>query len=341
MNKSKYFGFERKSIILFSIMISLLFISSATAVPQVNGSIAIDKIDELNQNEILIDLISKNFDFNKKEYESTTINELYIFTQIIGLEIDMIVSSNYNTDLINTVSEIGQNNVIDEKVVIIETKECISSLSNNINIIQNDNELNNKEYDSLNIIKGYLLKIDNVFTNKFYNNENINKDSYLLLDNGAFQNIISIILTVLQFIITILKALLQGFFTLFGGLIKTIGAIIGIIVLILADIQTILLLAGLYIISLGVLSKNIIKTLASIGAPIFAAISAFLSIALGSLLGSIFAVGLSIIGVLIILAIPIALVAAFLYFSGYFDQGDGDGLLYIIASCIAYYMKTI
>ena len=65
MNKSKYFGFERKSIILFSIMISLLFISSATAVPQVNGSIVIDKIDEFNQNEILIDLISKNFDLNK------------------------------------------------------------------------------------------------------------------------------------------------------------------------------------------------------------------------------------------------------------------------------------
>ena len=167
------------------------------------------------------------------------------------------------------------------------------------------------------------------------------KENNVLLENGVLQKLLSLILTVLQLIVTILKAILQGFFTLFGGLIRTIGAIIGIIVLILADFQTILVLTGVYMISLGVLSKNIIKTLASVGAPIFAAISAFLSVAIGSLLGSLSAVVFSILGVLIILAIPIALVAAFLYISGYFDNGDGDGLLYIIASCLAYYLKAI
>ena len=223
----------------------------------------------------------------------------------------------------------------------METKNCIFSLSDKIEFVQKNNDFNSEEYNSINLLKGMVLKIGSAFINKFYNNNGIIKDNIVLQENGLLGNIISLILTVLQFIITFLKAILQGFFTLFGGLIRTIGAIVGIIVLILADIQTILLLSGLYLISLGVLSKNIIKTLAGIGAPIFAAISAFLSIAIGSLLGSISVVVFSILGILIILAIPIALVAAYLYFTGYFDSGDGDGLLYIITSCIAYYVKSI
>jgi len=234
-----------------------------------------------------------------------------------------------------------ENDGIDEKDVISDTKDCIISLSNTIDIIQNNKELNNEEYTSLNTLNNYISIINTLFTNKFYNNNDIIKDNTILLENGVLQRLISLILTILQFIVTILKAILQGFYTLFGGLIRTIGAIIGIIVLIFAELQTILLLTGLYIISLGVLSKDIIKTLTGIGAPIFAAISAFLSIAFGNLLGSFSAAIFSIIGVIIILAIPIALVAAFLYFSGYFDNSNGDGLLYILSSCITYYLKTI
>ena len=89
MYKSKYFGFGKKSIIFCSIIISLLFISSATAVPQVNGSVAIDKLDELNQNRILLNLFSKNIDLNDFDSESPKISALYIFSTIIGLEINM------------------------------------------------------------------------------------------------------------------------------------------------------------------------------------------------------------------------------------------------------------
>jgi len=341
MYKSKYFGFGKKSIIFCSIIISLLFISSATAVPQVNGSVTIDKLDELNQNRILLNLFSTNIDLSDLDSESTKISALYIFSTIIGLEINMIDDSNYNQDKINIISEKVKNDEIDEKDIIEETKNCIVSLSYAINNIQKENDFTNEEYESIEVLNGMVLKIASLYINKFYNNNGIIKENNVLLENGVLQKLLSLILTVLQLIVTILKAILQGFFTLFGGLIRTIGAIIGIIVLILADFQTILVLTGLYMISLGVLSKNIIKTLASVGAPIFAAISAFLSVAIGSLLGSLSAVVFSILGVLIILAIPIALVAAFLYISGYFDNGDGDGLLYIIASCLAYYLKAI
>jgi len=341
MYKSKYFGFGKKSIIFCSVIISLLFISSATAVPQVNGSLAIDKLDELNQNKILLAHLSKNIYLDNLESEATKMSTLFLFSKIIGLEINMIDDSNYNQDNINSISENFINDAIDEKDIIDETKNCIISLSNTINNIQRENDLTKEEFESIENLNGMVLKISSIFINKFYNNDGIIKDNNVLLENGLLQKIISFILTVLQFIVTIIKGILQGFFALFGGLIRTIGAIIGIILLIIADVQTILLLIGLYMISLGVLSKTIIKTLASIGAPIFAAISAFLSIAIGTLLGSISAVVFSIFGVLIILAIPIALVAAILYFSGYFDSGDGDGLIYIIASCITYYLKTI
>jgi hypothetical protein len=338
MYKSKYLIFGKRSIIIFSIFISLLFISSVTAVPQSNGSLAIDKIDDLNQNQKILELIEN---FNKRNHKSITNKDLYLFTKIIKLEIITIGNEFNNENSINSILVQKENNIIKNEDIIMETKNCITSLSSSIENIKNDYKSNNIEFDSLNILEKYLLKIDNAFTNNFYNNNDIIKDEYLQLNNGVFQNIISLFLTIIQFIITLLKALLQGFFTVFAGLIKTIGALIGIIILIIADIQTILLLTGLYIISIGILSRNIIKTLASIGAPIFAAISAFLSIAIGSLLGSIVTIGFSIIGVAIILAIPIALIAGFLYFSGYFDNGDGDGLLYIITSSFAYYLKSI
>jgi hypothetical protein len=341
MKKNIYFRFGKKSITLCSIFITLLFVSSATAVPQVNGSLAIEKLDEINHSKIMFDFVLENIDIQDIESEKSKINSLFILSKIIKYEIGMIDDSYININQLDDASNKIKNDEIDEKELIIETKNCITSLSDTINIVQENNDFTLEEYKSIELLKGMILRIGSVFINKFYNNDGIIKDNTALQENGILRNIISLILTVLQFIVTILKAILQGFFTLFGGLIRTIGAIVGIIVLILADIQTILLLSGLYLISLGVLSKNIIKTLASIGAPIFAAITAFLSIAIGSLLGSITAVLFSILGVLIILAIPIALVAAYLYFTGYFDGGDGDGLLYIIASCIAYYMKSI
>ena len=341
MNKSKYLGFRNNCIIFCSIIISLLFISSATAVPQVNGSITINKVDEINKQNMLFNLYINNIDFDNLNSDETDIKNLYLLSRIIGLEIDMIDESKCNLENVVTISNDLEDFIINENDLIIETKGCIISLLNVINTIKDDKVFNNDEYESLNILNGFVKIINNIFTNKFYNNNDILKDNSLLIENGILQRLISLILTVLQFIVTILKAILQGFFTLFGGLIRTIGSIIGIIVLIFAELQTILLLTGLYMISLGVLSKNVIKTLTGIGAPIFAAISAFMTIAFGNLLGSLSTAIFSIVGVAIILAIPIALIAAFLYFSGYFDNDDGDGLFYIISSCFVYYIKSI
>jgi hypothetical protein len=339
MNKIMSLGLKKNIILFCSIIISILFVSSVTAVPQVNGNFTINKLDDLNQNKILMDLITTNINLKDLDSNIEEINSLYIFSKILNFQINMIDDSNSNFDN-NDLYEGTNNEGIDEKKVISETKDCISSLSNTIVFVQNNNILTDEEYESLNILNKYILKIYSIFKNKFYNENDIIKDKILLV-NGILQNIIALILTILQFIVTIIKAILQGFFSLFGGLIKTIGAIIGIIVLILADIQTILLLTGLYVISIGLLSKNIIKTLAGIGAPIFAAISALLSISIGSLLGNLSVAIFSILGVVIILALPIILIIALLYISGYFEEENSDGLLYILASCISYYFKTI
>ncbi len=339
MFKNKYFRFGKYSLSILSITITLLFISSVTAVPQANGSLMVDKINEINQKNKLFDFLIDNINLHEIDSDDENLKSIFILSRIIDYEIEMIDSSSININF-DDFSNILDNTEIDEYDLIDETKNCITALSNNIVNIEGYNDFSDEERNSIELLRIMLSKMNSVFINKFYNNNGIIKENDILLDNGLLRNIISLILTVLQFIVTILQAILQGFFTLFGGLLRTIGAIVGIIILILADIQTILLLTGLYLISLGVLSRNIIKTLASIGAPIFAAISAFLSIAIGSLLGSFSAIAFSILGVVIILAIPIALVAAFLYLSGYFDTNDGDGLLYIIASCFAYYMKT-
>jgi len=277
----KYFKFNKNCVVLISIFLALLFVSSVTAVPQVNGSLTIDKIDQVNRNKLLLDFTIENIDLIDIISEENEINSLYVLSKIIEFEIASFDDSIHESKILEEASLKIDDNKIDQNELIDTTKNNIFKLSDTITNVQVNENLNLNEYNSLEILRVLLLKMGTQYINKFYNNNDIIKDNNLLLNDGLLQNIISLILTVLQFIVTMLKAILQGFFTLFGGLIKTIGAIIGIIILILADIQTMLLLTGLYFISLGILSKNIIKTLAGIGAPIFAAISAFLSIAIG------------------------------------------------------------
>ena len=59
MSYNGYLGLRKKVVVLCTISIALLFISSATAVPQVNGSIAVEKIDKFAKIETIFRALSE------------------------------------------------------------------------------------------------------------------------------------------------------------------------------------------------------------------------------------------------------------------------------------------
>jgi hypothetical protein len=59
MSNNGYLGLRKKIVVLFAISVALLFVSSATAVPQVNGSIVVEKIDKVTKIETIFKTLSE------------------------------------------------------------------------------------------------------------------------------------------------------------------------------------------------------------------------------------------------------------------------------------------
>jgi len=166
------------------------------------------------------------------------------------------------------------------------------------------------------------------------------------LDNGLLNIIISILKTLFTIPIMMIQFLLSTSVGIINGLIKLIKAIISIILLIFGGIQTVLTLAGILMLFIGIMSKIGIKALAVMGAPIFALLTAQIIISSGELIGGLSVAIFSILALLIFLAIPLAIVLGLLYFltPENIQLGErininfnpkGTGLIYMLLSILS------
>jgi len=194
-------------------------------------------------------------------------------------------------------------------------------------------------------------KINNILENNEISDDDIILKSNSNNGNGLLSRVFSIILE-------FLRTFTKGAVGLLEGLFRFIGSLITIILLIVARLQSTLTIAGFFMIYSGIMSKIGIKILSILSAPLRALFSSKLTIAIGELLGYISVIIHDILAVLIVLAIPLLLVGAVLLllgqegiFQDLFDTFDmwlqkssgpiknsGDGILYIMASCLACYL---
>lgn len=333
-------GLRRKAVILCAISIALLFISSATAVPQVHGSIAIEKIDKAEKLETIYRLLSEEIDLNNLNSDEEKINSVFMLAAIVEQTIYMVKNPDGDFDVkaIQNAAEKISNDEICETDVISKTQTCLNSLYTVIGNMLTNKDLSEEEANTFETLKNYVSKLQTLV-----NEEAPDDDTALNSDgngnDGFLQKLWSILMTILLIPLMILKGVFKGTIGLLGGLLKGIGSIVTIILLMLAGLQTSLILTGFFVIYIGILSKIGIKIFAAIGAPIFAILSASLTLAIGSVLGNISVVIHSILAVLIIFAIPLIIIAAVILLLGESEGGRGvdrDGLLYMMASYIAY-----
>lgn len=305
MRNGKRIKLGKKAIILGAIVVALLFVSSATAVPQTNGSVVVEKLDEIEKIETIYSILSEEIDIENLDSDETTIGTVFMLVAVAEQIISMARDPDGDLDVsaIQSAVEKIDREEINEKDVILKTQDCLDLLSTTIDEMLTEKELSNEELIAFRTLKTYVLKLQSM-TDGAALNSNISTEKG---GEGLLQKLISIILIILLIPFMILKGVISGVIGIIAGTLRGIGALIKLVVLLFAGVQSMLTLTAFFVIFIGIMSRIGIKLFAAVGAPIFAIIISRLIPTIGSILGGLSIAVHSLVALLIILAIPLSI----------------------------------
>jgi len=270
MYNRKYFRLGKTAIMIGALAVALLFISSATAVPQVHGSAVVKKLDEVEKIKSISNILSKEMDISNLDSDEAVFNSVFMLAVITEQIIFTIKNPDSDLDVsaIQRAAEKISMGKIDEKNIISKTQSCLGSLSVIIDEMSTKKDLSERELSAFKILKIHVLKMRS------------------LMDNDALNLGLSV------------RHEAVG---LLGGVFK-------LVVLLFAGAQSMLTLTAFFVIYMGIMSKTGLKLLAAVGAPIFASIVFRLIPVTGSLLGSLSLAVSSLLALLLIFAIPLIII---------------------------------
>lgn len=331
-----------KKMLFISIIIAALLISTTTAVPQAQGQILNDHIDQYETIRDFNDLLET------VSTEQTEAEESNTYTMLLTLSNKLIelLSNSEKLAMTDIFTEDSTQGLRSEEKSTLETENTILSLQNVLtDTIDNFNDPESQKLD-FQFWQTLITWLINLLKNKIIGDG----DGGIPGGDGLnFLEILRSILASFSGIFGILfKILAKGITGLITGIIKIIGSIVAVFLLFLAGIQTVLSLGAFFFLFLGIMAKIGVQAVSIIGAPIFAILSALISISAGSIIGNFSMMLFSILAVVVLFALPIGIAALIFYFinDGSFEIPDFSfdpelnrtGLLYMILSVIANYL---
>jgi len=305
MHNKKNFKLGKKAIIIGAIVLVLLFVSSATAVPQTHGSIVVEKLDKIEKANTISSILSETIDIENLDSDEVMIDSVFMLAVVT--EQIIFIARNPDCDLdisaIQSAAEKIDREKIDEKDVILKTQNCLNLLSTTINEMLTEKELSNEELILFKTLKTYVLKMRPLIDEEVLNSDISTEQE----KEELIQKLLSIILILLLIPFMILSGVINGVTGIIRGVLRCISALIRLVILFFAGAQSILTLTAFFVIFMGIMSKIGLKLFAKIVAPIFALITARLIPAIGKLFGGLSLAVHSLVALLIIFAIPIAI----------------------------------
>ena len=305
MHNKKNFKLGKKAIIIGAIVLVLLFVSSATAVPQTHGSIVVEKLDKIEKANTISSILSETIDIEKLDSDEVMIDTVFMLAVVT--EQIIFIARNPDCDLdisaIQSAAEKIEREKIDEKDVILKTQNCLNLLSTTINEMLTEKELSNEELILFKTLKTYVLKMRPLIDEEVLNSDISTEQE----KEELIQKLLSIILILLLIPFMILSGVINGVTGIIRGVLRCISALIRLVILFFAGAQSMLTLTAFFVIFMGIMSKIGLKLFAKIVAPIFALITARLIPAIGKLFGGLSLAVHSLVALLIIFAIPIAI----------------------------------
>ncbi len=332
---------KRQLILFGAVAIALLFISSATLVPQAQGAAVNNQIDTINEHNTLADMI-KSLQIDETSTEQQRLQAAYVMLSLVDTLISTPALLDFPIDeltLKETASTLMQKTVT-ETDLQEKTDETIHSLKTTLT------EGTAADYtpEQVGLITNLLRTLLNKLISRIINIDlSIGDGSKGILRNilGMFSGLPSMLL----------KLFGQGLSMIIQSVVRVIRAILSILVLFISGIQLALLLGGLFFIFLGVASKFGMRAFSIIGAPLFGIIGLMMTLSMGNLIGGTSMIINSAIGFVITFAIPIAIIiAVILLLTGgdinidpeNLDFGAKEGgLVYMIGSILTNYIDQI
>jgi len=314
MHNKRNFKLGKKAIIIGVIAVALLFISSATAVPQTHGSIVVEKLDKIETVETISSILSETIDIENLDSDEVMIDSVFMLAVVTEQIIAMARNPDDDLDIsaIQNAAEKIEREEIDEKNVILKTQDCLDLLSTTIDEMLTEKELSNEELILFKTLKTYVLKMQSLIDDEVLNSDISTEQE----TGGLIQKLLSIILILLLIPFMILNGVINGVIGIIMGVLRCISALIRLVVLFFAGAQSILTLTAFFVIFMGVMSRIGLKLFSNIAAPILALITARLIPAIGTLLGGLSLAIHSLVALLIIFAIPIAIAMIIIVLGG-------------------------
>ena len=305
MHNKKNFKLGKKVIIIGVIAVALLFVSSATAVPQTHGSIVVEKLDKIEKVKTISSILSETIDIENPDSDEVMIDSVFMLAIVTEQIISMARNPDDNLDIsaIQSAAEKIEREEIDEKDVILKTQDCLDLLATTIDEMLTEKELSNEELILFKTLKTYVLKMQSLIDDEVLNSDISTEQE----KGGLIQKLLSIILILLLIPFMILKGVINGVIGIIMGVLRCISALIRLVILFFAGAQGVLTLTAFFVIFMGIMSRIGLKLFANIAAPIFALITARLIPAIGALFGGLSLAVHSLVALLIIFAIPIAI----------------------------------
>jgi len=314
MHNKRNFKLGKKAIIIGVIAVALLFISSATAVPQTHGSIVVEKLDKIETVETISSILSETIDIENLDSDEVMIDSVFMLAVVTEQIIAMARDPDGDLDIsaIQSAAEKIEREEIDEKDVILKTQNCLDLLSTTIDEMRTEKELSNEELIAFRTLKTYVLKMQSLIDDEVLNSDISTEQE----TGGLIQKLLSIILILLLIPFMILNGVINGVIGIIMGVLRCISALIRLVILFFAGAQSILTLTAFFVIFMGVMSRIGLKLFSNIAAPILALITARLIPAIGTLLGGLSLAVHSLAALLIIFAIPIAIAMIIIVLGG-------------------------
>ena len=305
MHNRKNFKLGKKTIIIGVIAVALLFVSSATAVPQIHGSIVVEKLDKIEKVKTISSILSETIDIENLDSDEVMIDSVFMLAVVTEQIISMARNPDDDLDIsaIQSAAEKIEREEIDEKDVILKTQDCLDLLSTTIDEMLTEKELSNEELILFKTLKTYVLKMQSLIDDEVLNSDISTEQE----KGGLIQKLLSIILILLLIPFMILKGVINGVIGIIMGVLRCISALIRLVILFFAGAQGMLTLTAFFVIFMGIMSRIGLKLFANIAAPIFALITARLIPAIGALFGGLSLAVHSLVALLIVFAIPIAI----------------------------------
>lgn len=299
------FKLGKKAIIIGAIAVALLFVSSATAVPQTHGSIVVEKLDKIEKVKTISSILSETIDIENLDSDEVMIDSVFMLAVVTEQIIAMVRNPDGDLDIsaIQSAAEKIEREKIDEKDVILKTQDCLDLLSTTIDEMLTEKELSNEELILFKTLKTYVLKMQSLIDDKVLNSDISTGQE----KEGLIQKLLSIILILLLIPFMILNGVINGVIGIIMGVLRCISALIRLVVLFFAGAQSMLTLTAFLVIFMGIMSRIGLKLFANIAAPILALITARLIPAIGALFGGLSLAVHSLVALLIIFTIPIAI----------------------------------